>query len=71
MTHADPLDQASELELQQLQVAMANRPLPKPFSAICLNGDCGTASLPKSNYCCPECREDAEKHERAARFKRH
>ncbi|MBS0856267.1 MULTISPECIES: hypothetical protein [unclassified Tatumella] len=71
MNYVDQGDQASELERQHLEVAMANRTQPKPFSAICLNGDCGTASLPKSNYCCPECREDAEKHERAARFKRH
>ncbi|GAA0477950.1 hypothetical protein [Tatumella punctata] len=68
MTHADPLDQASELEHQQLQVAMANRPLPKPFNGKCLSCD---TKIDKGHYCDAACREDAEKHERAARFKRH
>lgn len=68
MTHADQLDQASELEHQQLQVAMANRPRPKPYTGKCYN--CGD-TIDKGHYCDAECREDAEKHERAAKFKRH
>ncbi|MBS0895604.1 hypothetical protein JK211_16555 [Tatumella sp. JGM130] len=68
MTHADPLDQASELEHQQLQVAMANRPRPKPFTGKCYN--CGDM-IDKGHYCDADCREDAEKQERAEMFKRH
>ncbi len=69
--YADITDQAdAEIELR-LTAALANRPRPVPFSAICRNGDCGESSVPGTNYCCPECREDAEKHERAAKFKRH
>ncbi|ARU94601.1 hypothetical protein [Tatumella citrea] len=65
MTHADPLDQASELEHQQLQIAMANRPLPKPFIGKCYNCD---AKINKGHYCDIYCREDSEKHERANAF---
>lgn len=68
MNYADPLDQASELEHQQLQVAMANRPLPKPFTGKCYNCK---APIDKGHYCDAACREDAEKRERAAKFNRH
>ena len=68
MTHADPLDQASELEQQQLKIAMANRPRPKPFTGKCYS--CGD-TIDKGHYCDSACREDDEKHERAAKFKRH
>lgn len=62
MTHADPLDQASELEHQQLQVAMANRPLPKPFTGKCYY--CSEV-IDKGHYCDSYCRTCDEKLERS------
>jgi len=68
MNYADQGDQASEIERQHLEVAMANRPRPKPFTGKCYNCE---ATIDKGHYCDSACREDAEKHEHAAKFKRH
>lgn len=63
--HADITDQAAELEELERTIPLANRKKPEPPSAVCRNGDCGEASQPGTNYCCPECREDDEKWVRA------
>lgn len=61
--HADQLDQASELEQFNIQVALAARQHEPAHSPICLNGDCGEPSVPGTNFCCKECREDNERIE--------
>lgn len=61
--HADQLDQASELEQLNIQVALAGRQPTQPPSLVCLNGDCGEPSVPGTNFCCKECREDNERIE--------
>lgn len=58
---ADPIDTASELELLNTQIALANRTVPEPRSLICRNGDCGEPSREACNYCSPECRQDHER----------
>lgn len=59
--YADISDNATELEMLNTQIALANRPKPAPRSAVCLNGDCGEPSREGCNYCCSECREDHER----------
>lgn len=67
MTHPDPIDEAAEREQQLIAVALANRPKPSmTFTGICHNGDCGE-KIAKGFFCCPECREDFERIERALR----
>lgn len=61
--HADKLDQASELEQFNIQVALNSRQHEPAPSPICLNGDCGEPSVPGTNFCCKECREDNERHQ--------
>ena len=61
--HADQLDQASELEQFNIQVALAARAHQPAPSPVCLNGDCGEPSVPGTNFCCKECREDNERHQ--------
>lgn len=61
--HADQLDQASELEQFNIQVALTSRQHEPAPSPICLNGDCGEPSVPGTNFCCKECREDNERIE--------
>lgn len=40
--HADDSDNASELELLNLNIALANRKKPEmEFTGLCHNGDCG------------------------------
>ncbi|EIC84048.1 hypothetical protein [Serratia sp. M24T3] len=62
---ADVADDAAKEFEQHLTAAIANRAKPEPPSPVCRNGDCGEPSVGKSSYCCSECREDAEKVERA------
>lgn len=61
--HADQLDQAAELEQFNIQVALAGRQPAAPPSPTCINGDCGEPSVPGTNFCCKECREDNERHQ--------
>lgn len=61
--YADQLDQASELEQFNIQVALTSRQHEPAPSPICLNGDCGEPSVPGTNFCCKECREDNERIE--------
>ncbi|QCR60803.1 hypothetical protein FD644_10695 [Serratia fonticola] len=60
--HADQLDQASELEQFNIQVALSGRQHEPPPSPICMNGDCGEPSVTGTNFCCKECREDNDKY---------
>lgn len=68
----DIADNASDLEMLNTEIALANRPLPEPRSPICKNADCGEPSREGCNYCSPECRQDherelwAQKNRRAA-----
>ncbi|OKP29753.1 hypothetical protein BSQ40_07935 [Serratia fonticola] len=61
--YADQLDQASELEQFNIQVALNSRQHEPAPSPICLNGDCGEPSVPGTNFFCKECREDNERHQ--------
>lgn len=70
MNFADPIDEAAEREQQMIEQALANRKKPEPPSPICKNGDCGEPSQPGASYCCPECREDAERLARAEQQRR-
>jgi len=67
---SDELDQASELEMLNTQIALANRQKPTmTFTGVCHNGDCGE-KVDKGFFCCTECREDYERIERAAKQRR-
>lgn len=67
---SDELDQASELEMLNTQIALANRKKPTmTFTGVCHNGDCGE-KVDKGFFCCAECREDYERIERAAKQRR-
>lgn len=61
--HADQLDQASDLEQFNIQVALAARQHEPAPSPVCLNGDCSEPSVPGTNFCCKECREDNERYQ--------
>lgn len=65
MNFADPIDEAAAREHLLIEVALANRKAPEPPSPVCRNADCGEPSQPGTSYCCPECREDDEKWQRA------
>ncbi|MXP55664.1 hypothetical protein FD737_21650 [Pantoea sp. Seng] len=54
----DEADNASDLEILNTEIALANRPIPAPRSPICLNADCGEPSLEGTSYCSKECCED-------------
>lgn len=63
--HADDIDNAAELEMLNIEIALANRPRPTmTFTGTCQNGDSGEM-LEKGFFCCPECRTDYERIERA------
>jgi hypothetical protein len=63
----DIADEAAALELQMIEVALANRERPKmTFTGTCQNGDCGE-KVDKGFFCCPECKDDYERIERAAK----
>ena len=66
--YADQGDQASELEEQQRQIALANRKPPKPFTGKCYYCK---EDIDRGHYCDSYCQSVDEKHERAARFNRH
>ena len=70
MNFPDAADEAAEREQQLIEVALANRPKPSmTFTGFCQNGDCGE-SVNKGFFCCPECREDYERIERAKQHRR-
>lgn len=70
MNFADPIDEAAAREQMMIDVALANRKVPEPASATCLNGDCGEPSQPGTSYCCAECRYDDERWKRATQQRR-
>lgn len=61
--YADQLDQAAELTQQIIDIALLSRKHEPKSSPICLNGDCGEPSVPGTNFCCKECREDNERYQ--------
>jgi len=66
----DIADEAAALELQMIEVALANRERPSmTFTGVCHNGDRGE-KVDKGFFCCTECREDYERIERAERNRR-
>jgi len=56
---SDELDQASELEMLNMQIALANRQKP----TMIFTGACHYCEekVDKGFFCCPECREDYER----------
>ncbi|WP_277976371.1 hypothetical protein [Pantoea endophytica] len=68
MTHPDPIDAASELELQMIELALAYR---QRVTAT-LTGKCLWCDEPidKGHYCDTECRSDHEKDLRAIKHRR-
>lgn len=63
MTHPDPIDEAAEREQQMIEIALANRKRPEmQFTGDCYNCE---ESVDKGFFCCPECRTDYERIERA------
>lgn len=67
---SDELDQASELEMLNTQIALANRQRPTmTFTGVCQNGDCGE-KVDKGFFCCPECKDDYERIERAQQHRK-
>lgn len=67
---SDELDQAAALEELERTIALANRPKPSmQFTGTCQNGDCGE-KVDKGFFCCPECRTDYERIERAKQHRR-
>lgn len=66
----DEADNASDLEILNTEIALANRPIPAPRSEICRNGDCGEPSLEGTSYCSKECCEDHARELWAAKNRR-
>lgn len=68
--HADITAQAAELEELERTNALANRKKPTmSFTSLCQNGECGE-KVDKGFFCCPECKDDYERIERAAKQRR-
>lgn len=68
MTHPDPIDEAAEREQQMIEIALANRKRPEmQFTGTCYNCE---ESVDKGFFCCPECRTDYERIERAKQHRR-
>lgn len=68
--HADITDQAAELEELERTNALANRKKPTmSFTGLCQNGDCGE-KVDKGFFCCPECKDDYERIERAQQHRK-
>lgn len=68
MHNADILDDAAELEQQMIEIALANRKRPEmQFTGACYNCE---ESVDKGFFCCPECRTDYERIERAKQHRR-
>lgn len=65
---SDELDQASELEMLNTQIALANRKRP----TMTFTGACHYCEerVDKGFFCCPECKDDYERIERAERHRR-
>jgi len=63
----DIADDASHLEMLNVEIALANRPKP----AIGFTGKCHYCeeSISKGSFCSKECGEDYQKVERAKQFK--
>ncbi|NIG20586.1 hypothetical protein F3J37_18075 [Pantoea sp. Al-1710] len=66
----DEIDAASDLEILNTEIALANRPIPAPRSPVCLNADCGEPSLDGASYCSKECCEDHARELWAAKNRR-
>lgn len=65
---SDELDQASELEMLNAQIALANRQGPTmTFTGACHYCE---EKVDKGFFCCPECKDDYERIERAAKHRR-
>jgi len=68
MHNADILDDAAELEQQMIEIALANRKRPEmQFTGACYNCE---ESVDKGFFCCPECRTDYERIERAKQHRK-
>ncbi|WP_343552162.1 hypothetical protein [Pantoea sp.] len=65
---ADPIDDAAELEMLNTQIALANRKKP----SMVFTGACHYCEdkVDKGFFCCPECKDDYERIERAAKHRR-
>ncbi|MDQ0019059.1 hypothetical protein [[Curtobacterium] plantarum] len=65
---SDELDQAAALEELERTIALANRPKPSmQFTGAYYNCE---ESVDKGFFCCPECRTDYERIERAKQHRR-
>ena len=65
---SDELDQAAALEELERTIALANRKHPETqFTGACYNCE---ESVDKGFFCCPECRTDYERIERAKQHRR-
>lgn len=66
--HAGDIDNAAELEMLNMEIALANWPKPNmTFTGICHNCE---KSVHKGFFCSPECCEDYERIERAKQHRR-
>lgn len=66
--HAGDNDNTAELEMLNMEIALANRPKPTmTFTGICHNCE---ESVDKGFFCCPECCEDYQRIERAKQHRR-
>lgn len=64
----DIADEAAELELQMIEVALANRERPTmTFTGACHYCE---EKVDKGFFCCPECKDDYERIGRAERNRR-
>jgi len=65
---SDELDQAAALEELERTIALANRKRPEmKFTGACYNCE---ESVDKGFFCCPECRTDYERIERAKQHRK-
>lgn len=65
---SDELDQAAALEELERTIALANRKRPEmEFKGACYNCE---ESVDKGFFCCPECRTDYERIERAKQHRK-
>lgn len=64
----DIADEAAALELQMIEVALSNRERPTmTFTGACHYCE---EKVDKGFFCCPECKDDYERIERAAKHRR-
>lgn len=65
---SDELDQAAALEELERTIALSNRKRPEmQFTGACYNCE---ESVDKGFFCCPECRTDYERIERAKQHRK-